>query len=151
MIFCCHIYPGPFCVFLLSPACVQAVAEVRGHPEDFIVLPQQSPGERGRRVNTKHQPALCTETNNQWNRTVASEAGVVHEALQHTDDYFNNTAPTLKPGVLTHCECSSFPQFSPLFSQQYRSTTLPAFKYYVTCACLIFCCIFIVQILVLPK
>uniref|UniRef100_A0A672ZS92 adenylate cyclase n=1 Tax=Sphaeramia orbicularis TaxID=375764 RepID=A0A672ZS92_9TELE len=29
----------------------------------------------------------------------------------------------------------------------YRSTTLPAFKYYVTCACLIFCCIFIVQVL----
>uniref|UniRef100_A0A8C7YP73 Adenylate cyclase type 2 n=1 Tax=Oryzias sinensis TaxID=183150 RepID=A0A8C7YP73_9TELE len=38
-----------------------------------------------------------------------------------------------------------------VFFQQYRSTTLPAFKYYVTCACLIFCCIFIVQILVLPK
>uniref|UniRef100_A0AAR2LZS1 Adenylate cyclase type 2 n=1 Tax=Pygocentrus nattereri TaxID=42514 RepID=A0AAR2LZS1_PYGNA len=31
------------------------------------------------------------------------------------------------------------------------STTLPAFKYYITCACLIFFCIFIVQILVLPK
>uniref|UniRef100_A0A8C7YQ16 Adenylate cyclase type 2 n=1 Tax=Oryzias sinensis TaxID=183150 RepID=A0A8C7YQ16_9TELE len=38
-----------------------------------------------------------------------------------------------------------------VFFQQYRSTTLPAFKYYVTCACLIFCCIFIVQILVLPN
>uniref|UniRef100_F6Y347 Adenylate cyclase type 2 n=1 Tax=Macaca mulatta TaxID=9544 RepID=F6Y347_MACMU len=37
---------------------------------------------------------------------------------------------------------------SPL---QYRATALPAFKYYVTCACLIFFCIFIVQILVLPK
>uniref|UniRef100_A0A8D3D4B8 Adenylate cyclase type 2 n=1 Tax=Scophthalmus maximus TaxID=52904 RepID=A0A8D3D4B8_SCOMX len=35
--------------------------------------------------------------------------------------------------------------------KEYRSTTLPAFKYYVTCACLIFCCIFIVQVLVLPK
>nr|XP_020475809.1 adenylate cyclase type 2-like isoform X2 [Monopterus albus] len=35
--------------------------------------------------------------------------------------------------------------------KEYRSTTLPAFKYYVTCACLIFCCIFIVQFLVLPK
>uniref|UniRef100_A0A667XF23 Adenylate cyclase type 2 n=1 Tax=Myripristis murdjan TaxID=586833 RepID=A0A667XF23_9TELE len=35
--------------------------------------------------------------------------------------------------------------------KEYRSTTLPAFKYYVTCACLIFSCIFIVQILVLPK
>uniref|UniRef100_A0A3P9PWZ5 Adenylate cyclase type 2 n=1 Tax=Poecilia reticulata TaxID=8081 RepID=A0A3P9PWZ5_POERE len=35
--------------------------------------------------------------------------------------------------------------------KEYRSTTLPAFKYYVTCACLIFCCIFVVQILVLPK
>uniref|UniRef100_A0A8C1QAU8 Adenylate cyclase type 4 n=1 Tax=Cyprinus carpio TaxID=7962 RepID=A0A8C1QAU8_CYPCA len=31
------------------------------------------------------------------------------------------------------------------------ATTLPAFKYYVTCACLIFFCIFIVQVLVLPK
>uniref|UniRef100_A0A669CIJ1 Adenylate cyclase type 2 n=1 Tax=Oreochromis niloticus TaxID=8128 RepID=A0A669CIJ1_ORENI len=28
--------------------------------------------------------------------------------------------------------------------KEYRSTTLPAFKYYVTCACLIFSCIFIV-------
>uniref|UniRef100_A0A8D3EAE7 adenylate cyclase n=1 Tax=Scophthalmus maximus TaxID=52904 RepID=A0A8D3EAE7_SCOMX len=35
--------------------------------------------------------------------------------------------------------------------KEYRATTLPAFKYYVTCACLIFSCIFIVQILVLPK
>uniref|UniRef100_A0A3B3C545 Adenylate cyclase type 2 n=1 Tax=Oryzias melastigma TaxID=30732 RepID=A0A3B3C545_ORYME len=35
--------------------------------------------------------------------------------------------------------------------KEYRSTTLPAFKYYVTCACLIFCCIFVVQILVIPK
>ncbi|XP_016423158.1 adenylate cyclase type 2-like [Sinocyclocheilus rhinocerous] len=35
--------------------------------------------------------------------------------------------------------------------KEYRATTLPAFKYYVTCACLIFVCIFIVQILVLPK
>uniref|UniRef100_A0A8C9WRG7 Adenylate cyclase type 2 n=1 Tax=Scleropages formosus TaxID=113540 RepID=A0A8C9WRG7_SCLFO len=33
----------------------------------------------------------------------------------------------------------------------YRAMTLPAFKYYVTCACVIFFCIFIVQILVLPK
>ncbi|XP_061772184.1 adenylate cyclase type 2 isoform X1 [Nerophis ophidion] len=35
--------------------------------------------------------------------------------------------------------------------KEYRTTILPAFKYYVTCACLIFSCIFIVQILVLPK
>uniref|UniRef100_A0A8C4Z2J2 adenylate cyclase n=1 Tax=Gadus morhua TaxID=8049 RepID=A0A8C4Z2J2_GADMO len=35
--------------------------------------------------------------------------------------------------------------------KEYRATTLPTFKYYVTCACLIFFCIFIVQILVLPK
>ncbi|CAL1610746.1 unnamed protein product [Knipowitschia caucasica] len=35
--------------------------------------------------------------------------------------------------------------------KEYRATTLPAFKYYVTCACLIFICIFVVQILVLPK
>ncbi|XP_067268023.1 adenylate cyclase type 2b isoform X1 [Chanodichthys erythropterus] len=35
--------------------------------------------------------------------------------------------------------------------KEYRTTTLPAFKYYVTCACLIFFCIFIVQVLVLPK
>ncbi|KAM8966407.1 adenylate cyclase type 2 [Pelodytes ibericus] len=38
-----------------------------------------------------------------------------------------------------------------LLEKEYRATTLPAFKYYVTCACLIFFCIFIVQILVLPK
>uniref|UniRef100_A0A8B9HK35 adenylate cyclase n=1 Tax=Astyanax mexicanus TaxID=7994 RepID=A0A8B9HK35_ASTMX len=30
----------------------------------------------------------------------------------------------------------------------YRATTLPAFKYYVTCACLIFFCIFVVQVLI---
>uniref|UniRef100_A0A8C4SJA5 Adenylate cyclase type 2 n=1 Tax=Erpetoichthys calabaricus TaxID=27687 RepID=A0A8C4SJA5_ERPCA len=35
--------------------------------------------------------------------------------------------------------------------KEYRAMTLPAFKYYVTCACLIFFCVFIVQILVLPK
>ncbi|XP_028435973.1 adenylate cyclase type 2 isoform X4 [Perca flavescens] len=35
--------------------------------------------------------------------------------------------------------------------KEYRATNLPAFKYYVTCACSIFFCIFIVQILVLPK
>ncbi|XP_056597937.1 adenylate cyclase type 2b [Triplophysa dalaica] len=35
--------------------------------------------------------------------------------------------------------------------KEYRATTLPAFKYYVTCACLIFFCIFVVQVLVLPK
>uniref|UniRef100_A0A3Q2DWK5 Adenylate cyclase type 2 n=1 Tax=Cyprinodon variegatus TaxID=28743 RepID=A0A3Q2DWK5_CYPVA len=35
--------------------------------------------------------------------------------------------------------------------KEYRATTLPAFKYYVTCACLIFFCIFVVQILVLPS
>ncbi|XP_060236349.1 adenylate cyclase type 2 isoform X2 [Meriones unguiculatus] len=35
--------------------------------------------------------------------------------------------------------------------KEYRATALPAFKYYVTCACLIFLCIFMVQILVLPK
>uniref|UniRef100_A0A3B3QAN9 Adenylate cyclase type 2 n=1 Tax=Paramormyrops kingsleyae TaxID=1676925 RepID=A0A3B3QAN9_9TELE len=35
--------------------------------------------------------------------------------------------------------------------REYRATTLPAFKYYVACACFIFFCIFVVQILVLPK
>ncbi|KAG7261326.1 hypothetical protein CRUP_035725 [Coryphaenoides rupestris] len=38
-----------------------------------------------------------------------------------------------------------------VINPKYRATTLPTFKYYVTCACLIFFCIFIVQILVLPK
>ncbi|KAJ3597709.1 hypothetical protein NHX12_001226, partial [Muraenolepis orangiensis] len=31
--------------------------------------------------------------------------------------------------------------------KEYRATTLPTFKYYITCACLIFFCIFVVQIL----
>ncbi|XP_076826755.1 adenylate cyclase type 2 isoform X2 [Brachyhypopomus gauderio] len=35
--------------------------------------------------------------------------------------------------------------------KEYRATTLPAFKYYITCASFIFFCIFVVQILVLPK
>ncbi|XP_043921345.1 adenylate cyclase type 2 [Protopterus annectens] len=38
-----------------------------------------------------------------------------------------------------------------VLEKEYRATALPAFKYYVTCACIIFFCIFIVQILVLPK
>uniref|UniRef100_A0AAY4E2Z5 Adenylate cyclase type 2 n=1 Tax=Denticeps clupeoides TaxID=299321 RepID=A0AAY4E2Z5_9TELE len=38
-----------------------------------------------------------------------------------------------------------------VLEKEYRATTLPAFKYYVTCACFIFFCIFVVQILVLPK
>ncbi|XP_062322468.1 adenylate cyclase type 2 isoform X1 [Osmerus eperlanus] len=38
-----------------------------------------------------------------------------------------------------------------VLEKEYRATTLPAFKYYVTCAFFIFVCIFIVQILVLPK
>ncbi|XP_073188479.1 adenylate cyclase type 2 isoform X4 [Lepidochelys kempii] len=41
--------------------------------------------------------------------------------------------------------------YNKTLEKEYRTTTLPAFKYYVTCACLIFFCIFIVQILVLPK
>ncbi|KAM6455047.1 adenylate cyclase type 2 [Liasis olivaceus] len=41
--------------------------------------------------------------------------------------------------------------YNKMLEKEYRATTLPAFKYYVTCACLIFFCIFLVQILVLPK
>uniref|UniRef100_A0A8D1EDA6 adenylate cyclase n=1 Tax=Sus scrofa TaxID=9823 RepID=A0A8D1EDA6_PIG len=41
--------------------------------------------------------------------------------------------------------------YNKILEKEYRATALPAFKYYVTCACLIFFCIFIVQILVLPK
>nr|XP_034957156.1 adenylate cyclase type 2 isoform X1 [Zootoca vivipara] len=41
--------------------------------------------------------------------------------------------------------------YNKALEKEYRATTLPAFKYYVTCACLIFFCIFLVQILVLPK
>nr|XP_056718953.1 adenylate cyclase type 2 isoform X2 [Euleptes europaea] len=41
--------------------------------------------------------------------------------------------------------------YNKALEKEYRATTLPAFKYYVTCACLIFFCIFLVQVLVLPK
>ncbi|XP_004698478.2 adenylate cyclase type 2, partial [Echinops telfairi] len=41
--------------------------------------------------------------------------------------------------------------YNKILEKEYRATALPAFKYYVTCACLIFFCIFLVQILVLPK
>nr|XP_025126504.1 adenylate cyclase type 2 isoform X1 [Bubalus bubalis] len=41
--------------------------------------------------------------------------------------------------------------YNKILEKEYRATALPAFKYYVTCACLIFFCIFIVQVLVLPK
>lgn len=42
----------------LCRPCAQAVAEVRGHPENFAVLSQQSPGEGGRRADTKRWRAL---------------------------------------------------------------------------------------------
>uniref|UniRef100_A0A8C1XMX4 adenylate cyclase n=1 Tax=Cyprinus carpio TaxID=7962 RepID=A0A8C1XMX4_CYPCA len=71
-------------------------------------------------------------------------------------------------GIITHLHSWKKTVFlSPSFSLPFRTksqkkrfeedsyrmgtTTLPAFKYYVTCACLIFFCIFIVQVLVLPK
>ncbi|XP_021114257.1 adenylate cyclase type 2 isoform X2 [Heterocephalus glaber] len=41
--------------------------------------------------------------------------------------------------------------YNKILEKEYRATALPAFKYYVTCACLIFFCIFIVQVLLLPK
>ncbi|KAM6148236.1 LOW QUALITY PROTEIN: adenylate cyclase type 2-like [Rhynchocyon petersi] len=41
--------------------------------------------------------------------------------------------------------------YNRILEKEYRATALPAFKYYVTCACLIFFCIFLVQILVLPN
>ncbi|XP_012577194.1 PREDICTED: adenylate cyclase type 2 [Condylura cristata] len=41
--------------------------------------------------------------------------------------------------------------YNKILEKEYRATSLPAFKYYVTCACLILVCIFLVQILVLPK
>ncbi|XP_004380328.1 adenylate cyclase type 2 [Trichechus manatus latirostris] len=41
--------------------------------------------------------------------------------------------------------------YNKILEKEYRATALPAFKYYVTCACLIFFCIFLVQILLLPK
>ncbi|XP_042809303.1 adenylate cyclase type 2 isoform X2 [Panthera leo] len=41
--------------------------------------------------------------------------------------------------------------YNKILEKEYRATALPAFKYYVTCACLILFCIFVVQILVLPK
>ncbi|XP_032813401.1 adenylate cyclase type 2 isoform X1 [Petromyzon marinus] len=37
------------------------------------------------------------------------------------------------------------------FEKEYRNTTLPDIKHYVSCACLIFFCIFVVQIFVVPK
>ncbi|XP_007954139.1 adenylate cyclase type 2-like, partial [Orycteropus afer afer] len=41
--------------------------------------------------------------------------------------------------------------YNKTLEKEYRATALPAFKYYVACACLIFGCIFLVQTLVLPK
>uniref|UniRef100_A0A9J8ASL9 Adenylate cyclase type 2 n=1 Tax=Cyprinus carpio carpio TaxID=630221 RepID=A0A9J8ASL9_CYPCA len=89
--------------------------------------------------------------------------------LHHRDSMTNengkiNTAVSLPMRHYELCNCSS--QQSSLSSSFFfrnetnqstklkntkLATTLPAFKYYVTCACLIFFCIFIVQILVLPN
>uniref|UniRef100_A0A665UDV1 adenylate cyclase n=1 Tax=Echeneis naucrates TaxID=173247 RepID=A0A665UDV1_ECHNA len=62
-------------------------------------------------------------------RKVSQKAWLKSEDIQRISLFFHNKA----------------------LEKEYRSTTLPAFKYYVACACLIFCCIFIVQVLVLPK
>uniref|UniRef100_A0A8C4E489 Adenylate cyclase type 2 n=1 Tax=Dicentrarchus labrax TaxID=13489 RepID=A0A8C4E489_DICLA len=97
-------------------------------------------------------------------------ANLHHRDSMTTDNGKINTtvstmqcSPIFQSGIFLHCACSvlifdiacahphnivhNFLIFCLIFSQQYRSTTLPAFKYYITCACLIFCCIFIVQVL----
>lgn len=79
-----HPRAWPLCIVWISlfHLCLQTVAEVWGHPEDLIVLSQQSSGERGRRMHTKHQPALFTGERNKWNCIVISETEFIKEAVQ---------------------------------------------------------------------
>jgi len=75
---------GPVhCLFHL---CLQTVAEVWGHPENFIVLSQQSSGERGRRMHTKQQPPLFIRETNQWNNVcivVKKSLQRLYKAVEH--------------------------------------------------------------------
>lgn len=173
--------PRAWCLYIfwicLLDLCLQTVAQVWGHPEDLIVLSQQSSWERGRRMHTNHQPALFTGGNKsmglyscQWNKRLNNPYQAQLVCNRFLFDCFISHNISLVYFYILHAQCSlclimfsccdtthprevvpSFPRFFLLLSQQYRSTTLPAFKYYITCACLIFCCIFIVQVLVLPK
>ncbi|XP_072135700.1 adenylate cyclase type 7 isoform X2 [Mobula birostris] len=53
-------------------------------------------------------------------------------------------------------KCGIFAHLMPLFNEKglekiYRSVCLPSLRYYAGCAMLIFCCIFVIHLLVMPK
>lgn len=142
--------------------CLQTVDEIRGHPEDLIVLSQQSSGERGRWM----QANLPSGNKSAWwirAEELARRCSTFCSVLQLSVlivvftllcfTYNTNTISLHSWSICFIVDALLFNSglVSPAVSQQYRSTTLPAFKYYVTCACLIFCGIFVVQVLVLPK
>uniref|UniRef100_A0A665UCX3 adenylate cyclase n=1 Tax=Echeneis naucrates TaxID=173247 RepID=A0A665UCX3_ECHNA len=103
-------------------------------------------------ANLHHRDSMTTD-NGMINTTVSLMQCSISHTHTHTDagvsyPLINIVTPWLKSEDIQRI---SLFFHNKALEKEYRSTTLPAFKYYVACACLIFCCIFIVQVLVLPK
>uniref|UniRef100_A0A6Q2ZQP2 Adenylate cyclase type 2 n=1 Tax=Esox lucius TaxID=8010 RepID=A0A6Q2ZQP2_ESOLU len=94
-------------------------------------------------ANLHHRDSMTTD-NGKINTTVSTQINT--HTVTHTHTRKHTRAHANLPFWGFVSGCSNGPVSLPA-KREYRATTLPAFKYYITCACLIFCCIFIVQIL----
>ncbi|XP_051872480.1 adenylate cyclase type 2-like [Pristis pectinata] len=103
------------------------------------------------KINTVDMPMVryhfhrCTERTKSQKRRFEEE---LNERMIRAIDGINSQKQWLKSDDIQRISLFFHNQE---LEKEYRATPLPAFKYYVTCACLIFFCIFVVQILVLPK
>lgn len=82
-----HVTRSPFSLF-----CFQTVAEIRGHPEDLIVLSQQSSGEGGRPSHTDGR-ITSLQVANRW-ASFSPQTDVVTAAPQ----------PSSSPGIVAQTE-----------------------------------------------
>ncbi|XP_070292480.1 adenylate cyclase type 2-like [Salvelinus sp. IW2-2015] len=120
-----------------------------GASEGSYKAGNQGEGDKGRdfyRRNTKSLTYLVSTPRTKSQKRRFEEE--LEERMIRTIDGINSQKQWLKSEDIQRI---SLFFHNKTLEKEYRATTLPAFKYYVTCACLIFCCIFIVQILVLPK
>ncbi|TRY60214.1 hypothetical protein DNTS_026364 [Danionella cerebrum] len=103
------------------------------------------------RINTRDVPLGQYSFQQRTERTKSQKKRFeeeLNERIIRTIDGINSQKQWLKSEDIQRI---SLFFHNKLLEKEYRATTLPAFKYYVTCACLIFFCIFVVQVLVLPK
>ncbi|XP_066539140.1 adenylate cyclase type 2 isoform X2 [Hoplias malabaricus] len=103
------------------------------------------------KINTKDVPLGQYQFQRRSERTKSQKKRFeeeLNERMIRTFDGINSQKQWLKSEDIQRI---SLFFHNKALEKEYRATTLPAFKYYITCACLIFLCIFIVQILVLPK